>query len=47
MTSRFRVAPTLGRELEELGVSTADVSRRADLPAGTFHRDRTAGKEEP
>ncbi len=40
MVSRFRVATTLARKLEELGVSPADVLRRAGLPAGLFGQER-------
>lgn len=40
MTSRFRVATTLARKLEELGVAPADVLRRAGLPAGLFDQEK-------
>ena len=40
MTDRFRVAGTLARRLEELGVPPADVLRRAGLPAGLFEQSR-------
>jgi AraC-like DNA-binding protein len=40
MTSRFRVATTLPRKLEELGVSPADVLRRAGLPMGFFDQEK-------
>ena len=40
MTTRFRVATTLPRKLEELGVSPADVLRRAGLPARLFDQER-------
>src|SRR3989441_204969 len=39
-TSRFRVASTLARKLEELGVLPADVLRQAGLPAGLFDQER-------
>lgn len=38
--SRFRVATTLARKLEDLGVSPADVLRLAGLPAGLFNQER-------
>jgi AraC-like DNA-binding protein len=38
--SRFRVATTLPRKLEELGVSPADVLRRAGLPTGLFDQEK-------
>jgi AraC-like DNA-binding protein len=40
VTNEFRVATTLPRKLEELGVSPADVLRHAGLPAGLFEQDR-------
>jgi AraC-like DNA-binding protein len=40
VTSRFRVATTLARKLEELGVSPADVLRHAGLPAGLFDQEK-------
>jgi AraC-like DNA-binding protein len=40
MTSRFRVATTLARKLEELGVLPADLLRQAGLPAGLFDRQK-------
>jgi len=40
MTTRFRVATTFPRKLEELGVSPADVLRRAGLPARLFDQER-------
>ena len=40
MTSRFRVATTLARKLEELGVSPADVLRQAGLPTGLFDQEK-------
>ena len=40
MTSRFRVATTLARKLEELGVSPADVLRHAGLPPGLFDQEK-------
>ena len=40
MTNRFRVASTLARKLEELGVLPADVLRQAGLPAGLFDQER-------
>lgn len=40
MTSRFRVASTLARKLEELGVLPADVLRQAGLPTGLFDQER-------
>jgi AraC-like DNA-binding protein len=40
MTTQFRVATTLARKIEELGVSPAEVLRRAGLPAGTFHQEK-------
>jgi len=40
MTDRFRVASTLAHKLEELGVSPADVLRRAALPEGLFEQER-------
>ena len=39
-TSRFRVATTLARKLEELGVSPANVLREAGLPAGLFDQEK-------
>src|SRR5262245_6063579 len=39
-TSRFRVATTLARKLQELGVSPADVLREAGLPAGLFDQEK-------
>ena len=38
--SRFRVATTLSRQLEELGVSPADALRQAGLPIGLFDQER-------
>jgi len=40
VTSRFRVATTLARKLEELGVSPADVLRHAGLPPGLFDQEK-------
>src|SRR5262245_26950793 len=40
MTSRFRVASTLPRTLEERGVRPADVLRQAGLPMALFDQDR-------
>jgi len=40
MTSRFRVATTLARKLEELGVSPAAVLRQAGLPTGLFDQEK-------
>jgi AraC-like DNA-binding protein len=40
MTNRFRLSGTLGRRLQELGVSTEVVLRRAGLPMGLFHQSR-------
>jgi AraC-like DNA-binding protein len=40
MTSRFRVATTLARKLEELGVSPADVLRHAGLSTGLFDQEK-------
>src|SRR5262245_14594971 len=40
MVSRFRVASTLPRKLEELGVAPAAVLSQAGLPAGLFDQDR-------
>lgn len=40
MISRFRVATTLARKLEELGVSPADVLRQAGLPTGLLDQDK-------
>jgi len=40
MTSRFRVASTLARKLDELGVSPADVLRYAGLPLGLFDQEK-------
>jgi AraC-like DNA-binding protein len=40
MTSRFRVASTLARKLEEVGVSPADVLRQAGLPMGFFDQEK-------
>jgi Arabinose-binding domain of AraC transcription regulator, N-term len=39
-SNRFRVASTLPRKLEELGVPPADVLRQAGLPNGLFDQDR-------
>jgi AraC-like DNA-binding protein len=38
--NRFRVATTLARKLEELGVSPADVLREAGLPPGLFDQEK-------
>lgn len=38
--NRFRVATTLARKLEELGVSPADVLRHAGLPSGLFDQEK-------
>jgi AraC-like DNA-binding protein len=40
MTNRFRIATTLARKLEELGVSPADVLRQAGLPTGLFDQEK-------
>jgi AraC-like DNA-binding protein len=40
MVNRFRVSTLLARKLEELGVSPANVLRRAGLPAGLFEQER-------
>ena len=40
MTNRFRLSGTLGRRLEELGVSTEAVLRRAGLPMRLFDQTR-------
>lgn len=40
INSRFRVASTLARKLEELGVSPADVLRQAGLPSGLLEQDK-------
>jgi hypothetical protein len=40
MTNEFRVATTLSRKLEELGVPPADVLRHAGLPSGFFDQER-------
>ncbi len=40
MSSRFRVPTILARKLDELGVSPAEVLRRAGLPATLFDQDR-------
>jgi AraC-like DNA-binding protein len=40
MTNRFRIHGTLGRRLEELGVSPVAVLRRAGLPMGLFDQSR-------
>lgn len=40
MTDRFRVPGTLGKRLEELGVSPVAVLRRAGLPPGLFDQPR-------
>ena len=40
MTSRFRVATTLARKLEELGVLPADLLRQAGLPAGLLDQEK-------
>jgi AraC-like DNA-binding protein len=40
MVSRFRVATTLARKLEELGVPPADVLREAGLPEGLFEQEK-------
>jgi AraC-like DNA-binding protein len=40
MVSRFRVATTLARKLEELGVPPADVLRQAGLPPGLFDQEK-------
>ena len=40
MTNEFRVATTLPRKLEELGVSPADVLRLAGLPSGLFDQEK-------
>jgi len=40
MMDRFRIHGTLGRRLEELGVSSIGVLRRAGLPAGLFDQSK-------
>ena len=40
MTNRFRLHGTLGRRLEELGVSPVSVLRRAGLPIGLFDQGK-------
>ena len=40
MANRFRVSGTLGKRLEELGLSPAAVLRRAGLPAGLFDQSK-------
>lgn len=40
MTTRFRVATTLARKLQELGVSPTDVLRLAGLPTGLFDQEK-------
>jgi AraC-like DNA-binding protein len=40
MTNRFRVASTLPRKLEELGVSPEAVLRQAGLPIGLFNQEK-------
>src|SRR3974390_1935914 len=40
MMDRFRIHGTLGRRLEELGVSSIAVLRRAGLPAGLFDQSK-------
>lgn len=40
MVSRFRIPIGLGRRLDELGVSRAEVLRQAGLPAGLFDQDK-------
>ncbi len=46
-TSRFRVASTLARRLDELGVLPAEVLRQAGLPTGLFDQDKIlVGTEE-
>lgn len=40
MTDRFRLHASLGRRLEELGVSLVAVLRRAGLPVGLFEQSR-------
>jgi AraC-like DNA-binding protein len=40
MMNRFRVATTLARKLEEVGVSPADVLRQAGLPSGLFDQEK-------
>ena len=40
MTNEFRVATTLARRLQDLGVSPADVLRRAGLPASLFDQEK-------
>lgn len=37
---RFRIATTLARKLDELGVPAADVLRHAGLPAGLFDQEK-------
>ena len=40
MTNRFRIHGTLGRRLQELGVSPVSVLRRAGLPMGLFDQSK-------
>ena len=40
MMDRFRFSSTFARKLEELGVSPAEVLRRAGLPTGLFAQDK-------
>ena len=40
MTNRFRIHGSLGRRLEELGVSPVSVLRRAGLPMGLFDQSK-------
>jgi len=40
MTSRFRVATTLARKLQDLGVLPADVLHQAGLPTGLFDQEK-------
>src|SRR5574341_611265 len=40
MHSRFRISSMLARKLEELGVSSAEVLRRAGLPPGLFAQEK-------
>ena len=40
MANRFRLPTTFGRRLEDLGVSTHAVLRRAGLPLGLFAQSR-------
>jgi AraC-like DNA-binding protein len=40
MTNRFRVSGTLANRLEESGISSAAVLRRADLPLGLFKQSK-------